>query len=921
MRAMRLIFSLVILLQYSISFASISVSIQDTVRNQLNDNIEAGYYTLNSGELSGSLAPVPTGSFNRGTIHNSIQLIQGGIPGVIITRPGSDPNADFVIRIRGIATGQTGEGPLYVIDGFVGISPSTIDPADIESFTILKDAAASSLYGVRGSQGVVIIQTKSGLKNLPQVEYNASVAFDRMSRRPPVLSAGDFRKLSGATDYGSSQDWIDLVSRNATSTVHNVAISGGADQTQYRASLNYRLAEGILNNSGFSQWNARINLKHRMLNDRLTFDAHLGSMHRIMNYGFTETFRYAILVNPTMPVYNDTGENGGYFQLLKFDYFNPVAIQKQNTHEGNYKNTVMQTKVMWDLKDWAPGLTVSTSYGRSVTQESSGAYYSKHSLFRGMIRNGLAMISTQLLNSDLFEMQLNYIRQFKQNRVGVMGGYSFQRYDTELMGATGGNFLTDAFSYRNLGASLDFNNGSGTVFSNKDVYKVITFYGRSQINFTDKYILTVAASRSGSTRLGANNKWGIFPSVSAAAHWNEILKWQAFRQFTLRASWGKSGNIPNVSYLSHERYAPSSSYYFYNGTYLPFIQQSSNDNPDLKWEEKTELTVGADIDLANSPINFSIDIFNNKVEDLILPVSLPSPPYPVGGGRMNVGAIENRGVEISLNHTVVNDEDFRWSWSVNYTRVNSTITRMSNMDAQFGRNGLLYTGFLDGPGGCGCFGTIRIKEDEPVGQLFGPVFNGVNESGYPVFKDINKDGSHCFCQDDFAVLGSAMPKYIYGIFNNVRYKNWTAGVLIRRASGHKLINSYRIYQENRLASQLDYNLFKTKHYLSDLQTTQFSSHYVERAGYIKLDNAFVQYQVPVRQESSISKLALSLAWQNLFTITRYTGLDPEVRYRPAPISFGGSADYRVDAPFSMGNEGRNNYPVSGTFTLGLTAAF
>jgi TonB-linked SusC/RagA family outer membrane protein len=895
--------------------------VQDTVRIENGSKvIDAGYVRINASEISNATAVSTIETFNRGMIHKAAQLIQGRLPGVSIVRPGGDPNGEFIFRIRGIATGQASAKPLFVIDGFTGIDPASIDPHDVATIVVLKDAAATSLYGVRGAQGVVIIQTKTGQKNQSRIEYAGSVAFDAIFKKPPVMNANEYRNLQGATDLGSSQDWIDLVTRKATTTVHHISMQGGSGRTQYRASVNYRRADGILNRSGFVQNNFRFNLSHQALQNRLVFESRLASTDRTMQNGLVEAFRYALTANPTMPVYSNLSDYGAYFQQERFDYFNPVALQNQNRSESVFQNRIVQQKITFDAGDWINGLSVSASYSRAIQSENTVEYFSKKSYFRGQIRNGLANITSRHFENDLTEAMVNYSRSFNHVRMHIISGYSYQQEVSESLGAMGGNFLTDAFGYHNLGASLDFNNGMGTVFTDKEAYKVISFFNRAQLNFSDKYILAASATRSGSTRLGANNKWGWFPSFSAAAQLHEIRNWKSFDQFNVRISWGKAGNLPAASYLSQARYSPTYTMYYHAGAYKPIYLQVSNENPDLKWEEKSERTLGVDVKLKNVPLNLAIDVFKNTIDDLILPVSLPSPPNPVGGGLLNVGTIQNKGVEISLSHEAVTGENFSWTWGVNYANIKSEMKSMSKGEIEYGKEGVLYTGTLDGPG-CSCVRPVRVKEGQPLGQLFGPVFTSPDENGYPQFKDINGDRSFCYCEEDFTSLGQALPKFSYAISNVIKFRNWSLGIFLRGAAGHRLVNLYRHNYEPFNTSSYGYNVYKSRHYTSSVRVGSFSSHYVENAGYLKLDNAYVQYQVPLGVRSAITSLQLYFTAQNLFILTRYTGLDPEIRYEPASISAGGSYPNVYGYPFAMGLEGLNNYPLNRTITIGLSISF
>jgi iron complex outermembrane receptor protein len=422
-----------------------------------------GYGTQEKKELTSAVASVKSEDFNKGTVNDPVQLLQGKVAGLNITRPGGNPNGGFNVRLRGVSTFGANSEPLIVIDGVIGGSLNTVDPNDIASIDVLKDASAAAIYGSRGGSGVILITTKSGKQGRVTVEYNGSAAVETIANKIRVMTADEYLQVPGAVNLGSKTDWLDEVTRNGNYMVHNLSLSGGTASTTYRASFNYRRAEGIAINSGFNQINGRLTLTQKALKDRATFTFGLSTTSKDAIYGFDDSFRYAIVANPTMPVYDNTVDSpthgaqyGGYAERDIFDFYNPVSIAEQNKNDGTDTRFLVSLKANYDFSDIAPGLSASAFYSEQRESDIRGYFRAKTAKFGG--RNGLGTAGRGLdqRKNRLFETTINYNHQFGAADVTVLGGYSYQDFYNEGFGMAGGNFLTDAFTYNNMGTALDF---------------------------------------------------------------------------------------------------------------------------------------------------------------------------------------------------------------------------------------------------------------------------------------------------------------------------------------------------------------------------------------------------------------------------------------------------------------------------------
>jgi TonB-dependent starch-binding outer membrane protein SusC len=898
----------------------------------LSEVVVVGYGTQEKKEITSSVASVKAEDFNRGTVNNPAQLLQGKVAGLSIAAPGNDPNGGFSIRLRGLASFGANTEPLIVIDGLIGGSLSTVDPNDIASIDVLKDASAAAIYGSRGGSGVILITTKTGKSGKFEVTYDGSAAVEGIGRTIKVMTADEYRQAPGAKDFGSSTDWLDEVTQTGYYQVHNMSMSGGAKGTAFRGSFNYRDAQGIAINSGFKQINGRFNLTQKALNDKATITVNLVTTRKEAEFGFLESLRYAIISNPTMPVYDNSltsetagGLFGGYAERGIFDYFNPVSIAEQNKSDGNDSRLLASIRGEYDFSDILPGFRASVSYTRQNESDLRQQYFSKTAKWTGYNRNGLANQLTNQRTNQLFETQFNYDKDFGTTTLAVLAGYSYQDFFNKGFGLQGGNFLTDEFTYNNLGTALDFANGLGNVASYANSNKLIGFFGRANLNVGGNYFVSVSARQEGSSRFGANYRWGLFPAASAGVTLSNLIDIPAVNSLKLRASFGVTGNQPADSYISLTRIAQTGTFY-YNGTYGPSYGPISNPNPNLKWETKSELDLGADFVMLNNKLTGTFDYFLRNTKDLLLPVAVPVPPNLFGQTLLNIGELETQGLELTLNYQAVKSAKILWTTGINLGTANVKVVSLSS--AELG-SGIQYRANMGSPGQ-NATTLVRVKEGDPLGQLWGPVYDGVkvddpattaDETGTPKFKDLDGNGSYCDCDADRAVVGNGLPKLTFGWTNTLNYGKFDMTMLIRGAIGHDLYNSYRGFYENyEPTTVINYNVVNTKYFDPSIKKATVNSIHVEKADYVKLDNMSIGYSFDM-QGKAVNRFRVYAAAQNLFVITGYTGVDPEVRYvDPNDTNPNGFFPGRPDT-LSPGVERRNTYFTSRTFTVGVNLGF
>jgi len=905
---------------------SSTVNVSLAAGKLLEEVVVIGYGSQKAKEVTSAVVSVSKENFNRGPIADPTQLLQGKVAGLQVYNRGGDPNRSSVIRMRGISTVGSNVEPLVVIDGVIGASLANIDPNDIESMDVLKDGSAAAIYGTRGSSGVIIVTTKKGAKKDGSIKlgYNGQFGVSNILRQISIMNASEFVS-AGGTNLGKSTDWVNEVTQTGTNQVHNLSAEGGFGKTSFRIAGNLRKLDGILKTSGFDQFNTRLNINTKALNDKLSIDFSTSFTQRNQDFAFNEALRYAIIYNPTAPVMGadspypfNAPQFGGYFESLGlFDAFNPVSIINQNSNKGRRREFNYGVNLGYELLE---GLTANFRLAQQNNTASTRTYYPTTSLFRGNATSPIRKGRADLFNSDsdfkLYEAYLTNTNQFGNTNLTLTAGYSFQQSNYFGNSMSIGDFPNNDIDFiNNIETSQDLQN-AGFITVNSDASpdeKIIAFFGRANLSFDDAIFFNASVRREGSTKLGEANRWGWFPAAGVAVDLNKYIGSEAIDLLKFRVGYGVTGSLPRFNGLSKPIRSIVNGP---NGSVSTVLQRAAN--PDLKWEAKGETNVG--LDFGSGRLKGSIDVYTRDIKDFILERTVDVAVYGVNKRFENAGKLNTKGAELALNYDLIKGASTSYTTGVVLSTY-KTILKEYVIPQEMRAN-------LGAPGQNGT-NMVIVKEGQEIGQIWGPEFTGVDDKGNPTFADLNGDGQFVTGADkalepnaDFRVLGKGIPSLELGWNNNLNVKGWTINAFFRGAFGHSLVNTFRAFYEPQVASQSSYNYMNTSLKVDGLKTARFSSLYVEKADFFKLDNLTISRSIPLGGVKAIQNLNISLTGQNLFVLTKYTGTDPEpslVYY--GTVDNGAVEDVNNPDVLSPGIDSRNNYFTARTFTLGINFNF
>jgi TonB-linked SusC/RagA family outer membrane protein len=914
----------------------------------IEEVVAIGYGSQRKSDLTGAVVSVSSEDMNMGgTVSSAAQALQGRTAGVVVTQNSKAPGGSVSVRIRGSNSISSNNEPLYVVDGFPTSNGSDINPNDIESMQILKDASATAIYGARGANGVILITTKRGKAGESEITYNGYVGTQKIVNPFEMLNGKQYMNLANAlykeidgqenaenAVYTESQlqsnintDWIEETSRTGVLQDHNIQFKGGSEKTKVLASLGYFDQKGVLKNTDFSRMSGRLNID-QTVNDYVKAGATVFAQRENSNFQlysgnilYQNVLLGILTYDPTVPAYN---ADGTYGRPPGGRGDNPLAnlLERTNDQTKDKFNGNMFIEV-----EPIKNLVFRVNGGVELVHSFQGKYLPR-STYQGGIDNGVANRTEFSSLNQLLDATINYKTVIDTDHsFNVMGGYSYQKfgYQSESIGVKG--FSTDLFSYNNVGAASTITG----VSSYKKESLLVSFFGRFNYSYKEKYLATFTLRGDGSSRFGSDQRWGTFPSGSLAWRLDQeqfIQDLNTFSNLKLRIGYGKTGNDQVGEYASYA--LMSNTHLTFDGstnTAGTHLNPNTPENPTLKWETTSQYNLGLDMGFFNSRLGVSVDAYSKSTYDLLIQKNLPtySGFFIV---QSNVGEIDNKGFEIELN-SINTTGDFKWE-----TRFNFALNR--NNVVSLGGESEIYITSSKPVGNVSEEQYAIIREGEPLGSLFGYVYDGVLQQGEtyapqpnakpgdPKYLDLSgpegkPDG--LITSADRTIIGSAQPDFIFGFTNNFDYKNFDLSLFFYGSVGNDLLNMTNMNLEwNRTTDAL--NRWTPTNTNTDQPRNGFyyaqyggytNSHFIEDASFLRLKNITLGYTIPARI-NFLSSVRLYVVAENVFTLTKYSGWDPEVDTKGYEAKGSQTANAGGGLDF-------NSYPSMKSFTFGLNVTF
>jgi TonB-linked SusC/RagA family outer membrane protein len=885
---------------------------------QLKDVVVIGYGTSSKKDVTGAITSVKAEDFNAGVLTTPAELLQGKVAGLNITKSG-DPNKQPATILRGPSTFREGaaQEPFYVIDGVPGASIDLLAPADIESIDVLKDASSTAIYGSRASNGVIIVTTKKSKAGQTRLSYSAYGAMEKVSKNIDMLNADELRKYladNGVAplakpldDDGSNTNWQDLALKTSYSQNHNLSYGGAGTNSDYGASVNYYKNNGVLKNTDLERTVFKGYINQRFFEDRLKLGLTLTNSVTKKNDVFQSQVLPGILFYlPTVSPYNPDGSYKENLTRTGSGPLNPLSLIDNNFTKTDNNKTLINGIVQVDI---LKGLRFTLSGSTQKDQNNINSYLnSKSGLAIGA--NGVANRSAYNSTTNVAEAYLNYDRDFGLHSIKLLGGYSYQQDRTnDGFGVQTQGFSNDNLTYNNLFFSNPTNLSQIQFNQNYiSTLRLISYYGRVQYKYNDKYLLQASLREDGSSAFGLDQRHGYFPAVSAG--WRIISEkfmesLPVISDLKLRAGYGVSGNSLGFDAFTAQLIygiPPGGGKFLSNGNITNPIGPVRNDNPDLKWESTSTINIGLDFGLLNNRLTGSVDYYIKKTSDLIYTYQVSTTQYFYPFFTTNVGRIKNSGIEVVLNAVPVKSQNFTWRSSFNVSHNKNVVESLSN--DKFAIN-FIQTAFLGGKGQSSLTSQI-IQPGYAVGTYNLWHYMGKNENGVSTYQ--KADGSITASQPlstDQRIAGSAQPKFVYGWSNTFIYKNFDFNFLVRGVTGNKILNGTLASLNNPADAKIQ-NIprFTLGESFKDVNGYLMSDRFLESGAYLRLDNATLGYTIRPNLKA-IKSVRLYLSGNNIFIITKYRGVDPE-------IHIGG---------LTPGIDNKDFYPKTRTLSVGITASF
>lgn len=890
----------------------------------LDEVVVVGYGTMDKKELTSAISHIGEKDFLTVSTLDPSMMIQGKVPGVSITNTGAgDPNNQASIQIRGVSSRSAGLGPLIVIDGVPGGNLTNINPNDIASFDILKDGAASAIYGTRGSNGVILVTTKKGSKDgATHTTYSATLSWDKIKKELDMMSAEDYRDVrlgwgDTGVDLGGNVDWLDEVSRTGFTMQHTLTVSGGNEKSNYRVSADYRKANGIDLRSDREEYGARASVMHTTKGGLFTINLNVAPRIIYRDNADWSVFRNAIEANPTTPLMDPENPNRYYNFQGQVAGSNPVELQKLEKDHADTKlldwdGTIKLNLLPLLAKEGTSNHTLNTQVTFADHQYSNNNSWFRPSTSTIAINNGREGEASRSYSKErqyIVEWITNWNAHFGEHNLKAMAGYSYQYSQYSGFNAENKDFPNDGLGPDNLGSGeLAKEEGEVLMGSYKNDAKLISFFGRVSYDFAGKYLFTASLRHEGSSKFGANNKWGNFPAFSAGwrisqEEFMKDLTW--LNDLKIRGDFGVTGNQDFGSYLSLNTMT-GFGYYFYNGKYFQVWGPSKNVNPDLKWEKGKNWNVGVDFSMFDNRFYGSLNYFSRRQQDLLGNYKVSVPPFLFDETFVNVGTMKNTGFEFDLNFNAVTTKDFDYNFNVIGTVMSNKFVDFSNSE---------YVG-QDFYNACGTedpypfYDLQRIEKGKSLGNFYMWKYAGVTTDGDWLVYD--KDGDIIRAtqatDEDRQVVGNGMPKFTMSTSHNFRYKNFDLALFFRGAFGFDIFNIHDFYYGTRNFTGNRLKKAYGKNFdINPSANPVVSDYFLERGDYFKLDMVTLGYTLKTPKARFLDRIRIYGSVKNVFTITKFSGVDPST--------------YQVNGLTPGGQGSRTYYPSTRQFIMGVQVDF
>lgn len=837
----------------------------------LDEVVVVGYGSSVKKDLTTAVTSVKSKDFLQGASNSPLQMVDGKVAGLSVSNPAAaDPNRSTDIQVRGASSLKAGNGPLIVIDGMPGGDLRNLAQQDIESITVLKDGSAAAIYGSRAANGVILVQTKQGKSGKVSIAYDGYFEHDAVAAKPDILSPEEFVAKGRAKDWGSRTNWYDaLINDNNFGQNQNISLSGGSESTIFRISANYRTKEGIDIATNREEYGLRASFKQTTLEGLLEVGGNISYRLADEDYADYAVFKQAVKLNPTVAI-----DEMDYFKG-RYDEYNPIKNLTERENGASQEYSTVDFNIKLNL---LKNLNTELKLGRQGHNKKQREFYTKdHRESIDNSRAGRARLNAENWVDWTMEWLANYSFKIDKHDVKMMGGYSYQEFNNEGFWAENMDFPNDAFSYNNLDAGK-WNKEKGRLGMDswKSKEKTIAFLGRVNYDYDNLFLVTASLRYEGNSKFGADHKWGYFPAASAAWRFSRLAIFEdspVVNDLKLRASYGETGRSGFDRYIALARYSGYGQQINSDGKWIQVYGPGNNPNTDLSWEKQISYNLGVDYTLFDSRLSGSADFFIREGKDVIADYDAPVPPNLHQSITTNVGTTTSKGVELQVNWDAVKAKDFTYSTNLTASYIKSKLKSFSNATYT---KGYINSDGLPSPGNPGS--PQRVGDGIEIGSFYGYRYAGVDDKGRIMIYKGGQKGAETILADnaqdsDRDYIGNGAPKFELSWGNTVTYKNFDLSLFFRGRFDYQILNTYQMYFG--LQAEPEVNLLHSAYEENGhiLGGKKICDYFLESGDYLKLDNITLGW-TPKLKTKWISNLRIYGTVKNVFTITKYSGLDP-----------------------------------------------